>query len=271
MPAAPSLEEREDGAARVPRSAPERSCIGCAEKGAPESMIRLVIAPSGEVAVDAAGGGFGRGAHVHPRAACIAQAASRGLLRVTKGRAATVSVAVKDEGEVSRSEPLPLSAETLSQAIRAAMSRRVVGLLKSAVQARKTRSGSAAATAAWQSGEAALLMVATDAAAAADLGAVREAIPAGAAVAWGTKKVLAAALFRNDSAEGIGVAAITDDRIAAALRDAVAKMLDSDGAMNVAAPRAGFRGKVKADRAGRASGRKLRRTLGKQAVVERSE
>jgi predicted RNA-binding protein YlxR (DUF448 family) len=74
-------EEGESGAFHAPH---ERTCVGCGERCAPGELIRLVLAPSGEIAVDAAGGGFGRGAHVHARGACLRQAATRGLLRATK-------------------------------------------------------------------------------------------------------------------------------------------------------------------------------------------
>jgi predicted RNA-binding protein YlxR (DUF448 family)/ribosomal protein L7Ae-like RNA K-turn-binding protein len=252
-------------------------------------MVRLVLAPSGEIAVDAAGGGFGRGAHVHARGACLQKAATRGLLRATKGKASSVSVAVKEGADVLMTDAHPIDVAALAQAIEAAMARRIAGLLGTSARTRKARVGSDAATSAWRSGEASLLVVATDAAAAADLGAVREAVDAGAAVAWGTKQSLAAALQRPQKAEGVAVVAITDTRIAAAVRDAVEKTMGarSDegtrraprGVDKDAATPADFRGKVGAERAGR-FGRQRRRATssssslsgaqGKQAV-ERSE
>ena len=61
-----------------------RTCVGCGERveiprsESPSSvLVRLVLGPGGEVAVDAAGGGFGRGAHVHPRPGCVEKAALR--------------------------------------------------------------------------------------------------------------------------------------------------------------------------------------------------
>lgn len=289
-PEAPSRGER------APRATRERTCIGCGEHAPPEELVRLVLGPSGEVAVDAAGGGFGRGAHVHPRAACLAQAASRGLMRATKGKAANVSLAVKEAGEVATTEPSPLSVDALVEAIRAAMGRRIVGLLSTAVRVQKVRIGSDAVTSAWRFGDAALVVVATDAAAAGELSAVREAVSAGAAVAWGDKQSLAAALLRRATPEGVAVAAITDPGIAAAVRDAVEKSTSATSsdrsratsgrrpapasggappggggsksgeapggsrrAVKVTAHRGGFRGKVEPERAGRASGRHLRR------------
>jgi predicted RNA-binding protein YlxR (DUF448 family) len=266
----------------------ERTCVGCGERAAPADLVRLVLGPGGEVAVDAAGGGFGRGAHVHARAACLAQAVSRGLLRATKGQARSVSVAVREGGELSAfgssPGPSPLSAAALVQAIQDAMARRIGGLLVSAVRGRHARIGADAVTGAWRTGEAALILVATDAAAAAGLGAVREAIGAGAAVAWGTKQSLAAALLRHSTPEGVGAVAITDAGIAAAVRDAVEKSMEAtsggssrtssgsprpsggsppDGSrrdVKLTAPKGSFRSKVEPQRAGRASGRHLRRT-----------
>lgn len=253
----------------VSRAAHERTCVGCGEHAPPGEMVRLVLGPSGEIAVDAAGGGFGRGAHVHARAACLAQAVSRGLLRATKGKAQSVSVAVKEGGEIAASEPSPLSAAALAQAIQDAMARRIAGLLASAVRVRHARIGADAVTGAWHAGEAALVVVATDAAATRDLTAVREAISAGVAVAWGSKQSLASALLRRPTQEGVGAVAITDAGIAAAVRDAVEKSTSvttggaapagSRRAVKVTAPTGGFRSKVERQRAGRASGRHLRR------------
>lgn len=207
-------------------SSRERTCIGCGERGAPDEMVRLVLGPDGEVAVDAAGGGFGRGAHVHARGACITQAATRGLQRASKGRASSVSVAVKEGGDVATTDAERLSAAALADAIEAAMARRITGLFATAVRTRKTRVGSDAVTASWRSGDAALIVVATDAAAGRDLGAVRDAVSVGAAVAWGTKATLATVLFRGASSpDGVAVAAITDTRIADAVRDAVQKAM----------------------------------------------
>ena len=72
--------------------------------------------------------------------------------------------------------------------------------------------------------QALLVVVATDAAAAAELSAVRRAVAEGRCVAWGTKQVLAASCSSAASSkrvEGLGVVAIFDDRIAAAFRAAV--------------------------------------------------
>lgn len=281
-----------------PHLAHERTCIGCGERSAPGDLVRLVLGPAGEVAVDAAGGGFGRGAHVHARAACLAQAATKGLARASKGKAASVSVAVKEGDAIGTTEAAPLTAASLAQAIETAMARRILGLLAAAVRTKKVRIGSDAVTGAWNGGDAALVVVATDAAAAKDLTAVREAVASGAAVSFGTKESLAGALFRTKGAggdvhgadRGVAVAAITDTRIASAVRDAVEKTMGAHGAGRsvpsgraggsreskragkVATQKKGFQSKVGAQRAGRASGRQqLRRAQGQKAVAERSE
>ena len=231
-----------EGSSRV------RTCVGCGERvEIPRSdalssvLIRLVIGPSGEVAVDAAGGGFGRGAHVHPRPLCIERAAQKGLSRAARGK---VSLLWFEEPDLSGNEfpnvaepapavaagpgpgpgLVPLDPLSLSRAIIAALDRRVQGLLVAAARSRKIAPGTDAVVGADVRGQAALVLVATDAAAGAELSVVRRAISEGRGVAWGTKKVLGALCSAADSAkrsEGLAVIAIKDDRIGAAIREAV--------------------------------------------------
>ena len=95
--------------------------------------------------------------------------------------------------------------------------------------------GADAVTGACQRGEAALVLVACDAAAAADLGEVRRAVAEGRAVAWGTKERLGAIVAARPvrgklrappgphdggptpEAVGVGVVAITSRTLAEAL------------------------------------------------------
>ena len=222
----------QDGSPRV------RTCVGCGERvevsrsgAAPSVLVRLVLGPGGEVAVDAAGGGFGRGAHVHPRPSCVEKAAQRGLARAAKGKVSLLwDEAPEPSGEEAPSETtssgklVPLDAGSLSRAIVRALDRRVQGLIVAASRARKVALGADAVTGADGRGEAELVVVATDAAAGSELSAVRRAVSEGRAVAWGTKKVLAtlcSAAASSKRAEGLAVMAIKDDRIAAALREAV--------------------------------------------------
>jgi predicted RNA-binding protein YlxR (DUF448 family) len=223
---------KESAAARsvdVPRETSRtRTCVGCGERveiayagGAPSSLIRLVLGPGGEVAVDAAGGSFGRGAHVHPRPACLEKAVQRGLSRAAKGK---VSALRLDAEEGGAEATVPLDAGSLARAIVGALERRVRGLLVAASRARAIAPGADAATSADRVGDAKLFVVASDAAAGAELGVVRRAVAEGRAVAWGTKQVLGALCSSAGSAkrtEGLSVVVIKDDRIAGAIQAAV--------------------------------------------------
>lgn len=214
-----------------------RTCVGCGERvtlqradAAAAALVRLVLGPSGEVAVDAGAGGFGRGVHVHPRPSCVERAALRGLAKAAKAK---VSFVWQDEPSSStdgsglsetKSGLVPLEPASLAAAIVSALERRAHGLLLAAARGRKVALGADAVTGAAERGEARLVVVATDAAAAAELSAVRRAVSDGRAVAWGTKQVLAAscsAVASSKRIEGLGVVAIGDDRIAGAFRGAV--------------------------------------------------
>jgi hypothetical protein len=119
---------------------------------------------------------------------------------------------------------VPLEPASLARAIVRALERRAHGLLLAAARAHKVALGADAVTGAIERGDAQLVVVATDAAAAAELSAVRRAVADGRAVAWGTKHVLAASCSAAASSkriEGLGVVAIGDDRIAGAFRAAV--------------------------------------------------
>lgn len=61
---------------RVKRT-PRRTCIGCREVEGKRGLVRVVRTPEGEVLVDPTGKKSGRGAYVHPHAACV-QAALKG-------------------------------------------------------------------------------------------------------------------------------------------------------------------------------------------------
>jgi predicted RNA-binding protein YlxR (DUF448 family) len=169
----------------------ERTCIGCGDKVAPDELVRLVLSPDGAtVAVDAAGGSFGRGAHVHGNAACVARAAKGGLAR-----------SFKREIRITPAE--------LSKDIADALSRRVAGLITSARSAGHLAIGADASIEALNKG-APLALVAIDAAAAAQLGAVERAVAEGRAVAFGRKSELGRLLGKED----VAVLAITHKGIA---------------------------------------------------------
>jgi len=223
--------ERTTARAEVPGSGTPRvrTCVGCGERveiprgvSTPAPLVRLVLGPGGEVAVDAAGGSFGRGAHVHPRPGCLEKAVQRGLARAAKAKVSLLRV---EEPTGEGGEGLvPLDAASLAQAIVRAIDRRIYGLIVAAARAHRLAPGSDAVKGADERGEAHAVLVAVDAAAAAELSAVRRAIADGRAISWGTKQtigLLCSAAGSAKRAEGLGVVAITDTRIAGALQEAV--------------------------------------------------
>ena len=60
--------------------APERMCVGCRGRGEKASLLRVVRAPEGTVAVDPSGMTPGRGAYVHPDPVCVKAAFERGAV-----------------------------------------------------------------------------------------------------------------------------------------------------------------------------------------------
>ncbi|WP_425394835.1 YlxR family protein [Chondromyces crocatus] len=224
-------------------------CVGCGERVAFDSseasspLVRLILAPEGAIAVDPGNGGFGRGAHVHARPECLAKAVQRGLPRAARGRVHSIylddalepSPALPEapnlpEGadprpEVETSErtagprAVALTAETLALAIRQAMTRRVEGLIRSAVRSRAAAIGADAASQSLDRG-APLAVVACDAAAGSQLSHVQSAIASGRAVAWGTKVSLGK-LAGGRREQGVAVMAITSVRLASAILDSV--------------------------------------------------
>jgi ribosomal protein L7Ae-like RNA K-turn-binding protein len=105
------------------------------------------------------------------------------------------------------------------------MDRRIEGLLAAALRSKQLARGANAVVGACQRGEAELVLVATDAAAAADLGEVRRAVAAGRAVAWGTKERLGRLVAPRpvrttlapaspEAPDGVGVLAITSRPLA---------------------------------------------------------
>ncbi len=196
----------------ITKVGPERMCVGCGERGAPEDFVRIVLGPktsdeTREIAVDAGTGSFGRGAHLHPRPACVLAAAQRGLQRSFKA-------ALTLDGE-------RLTAASLAACIGAVFDRRIDGLLGAARRSRRMALGADSVVSASRAGDAHVVVVATDAASAAELTEVRRAVSEGRAVAWGTKERLAAATGGSSRSMGLGVVAVTDNRIARAVREAV--------------------------------------------------
>jgi predicted RNA-binding protein YlxR (DUF448 family) len=197
------------------RKARTRLCVGCGvrEQRARGELLRLVFVehPDGghTVAVDLAGREVGRGAWLHPRPNCLQLAVRKGLSKAARGR-------------------VRASEDELAAMIAEAAGRRVERLLGVARRSAKLVCGSAAVEQCSVQGRAALVVVAKDAAAASKLTAVRIASTRGAAMSWGTKAALAAALAQHND---IGVVAITDADMATALAKAIAVVEGFDPAL----------------------------------------
>lgn len=157
-------------------------------------LVRLVLAPEGDLVVDLHGGSFGRGAWVHPRPTCLAAAP------------AALSRALRATVRSSTGELLGL--------LKAAASRRIQGLLLAARRTHRLDAGSSAVQAAVEARRAVLLVVATDARAAAEHGWLLPLIASGSALAWGQKAEFGAWLSRPDTA----LLAITDHGLAKEIR-----------------------------------------------------
>lgn len=208
------------------RSESSRTCVGCGERVArdavrvanarvanarePENeaslapLVRLVASPEREVVVDSGDGSFGRGIYVHASGDCVAKAAKSGLARSLKG--------------VPQLGGRALTAADLQTGIVEAFDRRVEGLLGAARRTRRLEFGADAVCAAIRAGDVRLVIVASDAAAAAEKTEVRIAIREGKAISWGDKERLGT-VARGDGGD-VGVLGVTDSRIAAAVRDA---------------------------------------------------
>ena len=67
------------------RPEPIRTCVACREEGSKRSLIRVVRAPDGLIAVDPGGRAPGRGAYLHGSQSCIASARKRRALERALG------------------------------------------------------------------------------------------------------------------------------------------------------------------------------------------
>lgn len=199
-----------------------RTCVGCGasvelDDSAKDALIRVVLGPEGpdgarEIAVDVgtrrAGG---RGAALHATPKCVAAAAQRGLPRAFKAKLAI-------DGQ-------PVDAGALGGAIVEALDRKIASLLGVAARSKHALLGSEPVRASLRSKDASnphvLVVLATNAEAAADTTEVRRAVAEGRAVAWSDKQGLAAAVHAGGRSEGVGVVAIVERNLAAAVRTAV--------------------------------------------------
>jgi predicted RNA-binding protein YlxR (DUF448 family)/ribosomal protein L7Ae-like RNA K-turn-binding protein len=168
--------------------------VGCGRTAAPDELLRVVLGSqvddAREIAVDVAGGSFGRGAHVHPKSDCLAKACKSGLARSFKCK-------------VSASLP-----EICAQIVDG-YDRRIAGLLVGGRRAGHLAVGADQAASAMQS-DAPLLVVASDAGTVVDKGFVARAVAEGRAVVWKNKVQLGTLLGRDE----VSVVAVTNEAIA---------------------------------------------------------
>jgi len=159
----------------------------------------VVLGPDGELVPDPKGGSFGRGAWLHPRPECLVRAVPRGVARALKAEVRT-------------------NAEAFSDLLRKAGMRRLLALVGSAWRAKKAAVGGTAVEEVLSKGQKCLVVVATDAQAAAAGHGVLRAVALGHALATSTKVELGGALGRAE----VGVVAIMDEGFETPLREAAA-------------------------------------------------
>ena len=158
-----------------------RTAVGCKASGPPQDLVRLVVGPEGEVVPDLSGGAFGRGAWVHPRPACVADAVKGGLSRGLKTKV-TASVA------------------EVTQLLRTAAARRTLSLLQAAERGRWAALGTTALEEAERDDRVELLVLAGDAKASAQLSPVMRLGQRGRVRLFKTKAELGAAFGRDELA-----------------------------------------------------------------------
>jgi predicted RNA-binding protein YlxR (DUF448 family)/ribosomal protein L7Ae-like RNA K-turn-binding protein len=190
------------------KPASRRQCAGCAKRDLADDLVRVVLGPEGTLAVDLADSRFGRGAHVHASVECVQKALRGGFAKVFK---------TKVEGTV----------ESLGEQIVIAADRRIEGLLAGARRGKLVLAGADTVREAYREGNAALIIVACDAAAATKHPEVQEAVAEGKAIAWSNKQRLGAIFGRDETA------------VCAVLHEGVAKAIGS--ARRIALPFAGSR------------------------------
>lgn len=195
------------------RSKQQRLCVGCGKHDDVDNMMRVVLGPGGQVAVDIARRAQGRGAHLHARHACLKAAVSSGFSRSFRTRVRCEMTVLLDQ-------------------IERAAARRMVGLLNSAQVSGCLVVGRQVVEAALSEDRVHLVLVSRvqddcdydglHAAARSGGSALRAAIAAGKAVCWGTKSELGAALGRGD----VAVVGICSPSFAQAI-GSLCRMLDA--------------------------------------------
>ena len=185
-----------------------RQCAGCAKRDFADALVRVVLDPAdGSLAVDLADSRFGRGAHMHASKECVQKALRGGFAKVFK---------CKVEGTV----------ESLGEQILDAADRRIEGLLAGARRGKLAISGSDVVRAAYREGTAAMIVVASDAAAAAKLSEIQDAVAQGKAIGWSNKQRLGAIFGRDE----VAVCAVLHEGVAKAIGSARLMALPFAGA-----------------------------------------
>ena len=180
------------------KPAPRRQCAGCAKRDLADDLVRVVLDPGdGTLAIDLADSRFGRGAHVHASKDCVQKALRGGFAKVFKH---------KVEGTL----------EAFGEQLVIAADRRIEGLLAGAKRGKLAISGADVVRAAYREGTASLVVVAFDAAAAAKLPEIQEAVSQGKAIAWGNKQRLGTIFGRDE----VAVCAVLHEGVAKAIGSA---------------------------------------------------
>ena len=190
--------EQHDESSEAGKPGSRRQCAGCAKRDFADDLVRVVLDPAdGALAIDLADSRFGRGAHVHASKECVQKALRGGFAKVFK---------CKVEGTV----------DALGEQLVIAADRRIEGLLAGAKRGKIAISGSDVVRAAYRDGTAALVLIACDAAAAAKLPEVQEAVSQGKAIGWGNKQRLGAIFGRDE----VAVCAVLHEGVAKAIGSA---------------------------------------------------
>lgn len=125
---------------------PARTCVACRQSGGRGELLRLVMGPEGQIALDPRVRSGGRGAWIHPARRCVVTAAKR--------HAAERSL------KVSAQE---IDADALVTQIKSAFERRIRSLMIVANRARALAVGALAAGEVLEQGQAKIVLVASDA------------------------------------------------------------------------------------------------------------
>ncbi len=122
-----------------------RTCVGCRSVRPHHELVRLVLAPDGEVVVDLGRRLPGRGAHVCPKSLCIEQAVRRNALERAFRRPVSA-----------------IEAEALVGSVYERLEEKLSGLIGLGQRARQVLSGSTALEGGLRRNEVHLLLLATD-------------------------------------------------------------------------------------------------------------